>query len=76
LRLLDAEQYDHLIALDDALVELHNVDPRAPRVVELPFFADLSNKKSATVLGVSSRTIKREWQFARVWLYDHLCESA
>ena len=74
-RLFAAEQYDHLIALDTALVELHGVDPRAARVVELRFFADLSNEEAATVLGVSPRTIKREWQFARIWLYDRLCEE-
>jgi RNA polymerase sigma-70 factor, ECF subfamily len=75
-RLFAEEQYDQLIALDSALMELQGVDPRAARVVELRFFADLSNEEAATVLGVSPRTIKREWQFARVWLYDRLCESA
>jgi RNA polymerase sigma factor (TIGR02999 family) len=74
-RLFAAEQYDHLIALDTALEQLQSVDPRAARVVELRFFADLSNEEAATVLGISPRTVKREWQFARIWLYDRLCES-
>jgi RNA polymerase sigma-70 factor, ECF subfamily len=75
-RLFAEEQYDQLVALDGALADLEGVDLRAARVVELRFFADLSNEEAAAVLGVSPRTVKREWQFARVWLYDRLSQQA
>ena len=74
-RPFDPDQYDQTIALDSALVALEGVDPRAARVVELRFFADLSTEEAANVLGVSTRTVKRDWEFARVWLFDNLCEQ-
>jgi RNA polymerase sigma factor (TIGR02999 family) len=67
------EQTDSdLVALDEALQRLAALDPRAARVVELRFFGGLSVEETAEVLGVSPRTIKREWRTARAWLHREL----
>lgn len=57
---------DELIALDQALEHL---DPRQRQVVEFRFFAGMEEKEIADVLGVSDRTVRREWVKARAWLY-------
>jgi RNA polymerase sigma factor (TIGR02999 family) len=57
-----------LVALDDALNLLANLDPQASRMVELRFFGGLSIEETAVVLGVSPATVKREWATARAWL--------
>ncbi len=61
-----------LVALDEALAELASFDERKSRIVELRFFAGLSAAETAEVLGVSERTIHREWEFARAWLFRQL----
>jgi RNA polymerase sigma factor (TIGR02999 family) len=61
-----------LVALDDALKELSEMDPQQSRVVELKFFAGLSNEDAAEVLKVSPSTVKRDWVTARAWLYREL----
>jgi RNA polymerase sigma factor (TIGR02999 family) len=58
-----------LIALDAALQRLEAVDPRLGRVVELRFFAGLSTEEAAEVLGVSPRTVVRDWRKARAFLF-------
>lgn len=58
-----------LIALDDALGRLEALDARQARIVDLRFFGGLELSEIATILGVSERTIKREWQKARAFLY-------
>ncbi|MGH7131460.1 MAG: ECF-type sigma factor [Phycisphaerales bacterium] len=63
----DAEP-ERLVSLDAAIVRLEQVDARAAEVVRLRFFAGLSSEQVAEVLGVASRTIKRDWEFARAWL--------
>jgi RNA polymerase sigma factor (TIGR02999 family) len=57
-----------LIALDDALSALADVDPRKCQVVELRFFAGLSVDETAEVLKVSPDTVMRDWKMAKVWL--------
>jgi RNA polymerase sigma factor (TIGR02999 family) len=57
-----------LIALDDALQDLVTFDPRQSRIVEMRFFGGLTNEEIGEVLGVSARTIKREWRLAKAWL--------
>lgn len=57
-----------LLALDDALVQLAEHDPRKARVVELRFFAGLSMAEVAEILGVSTRTAEGDWYMARAWL--------
>ncbi len=60
------------IALDEALKSLTEIDPRKSQVVELRFFGGLSAKETAEVLKVSQRTVEREWNAARTWLYREL----
>ena len=54
--------------LDDALSRLAALDARQGQIVELRFFGGLSVEETAAVVGVSERTIKREWQMSRAWL--------
>ncbi|MGA2534957.1 MAG: sigma-70 family RNA polymerase sigma factor [Terracidiphilus sp.] len=61
-------QADELLAVDDSLNALAKIDPRQARVVELRFFGGLSVEEAADVLGVSPKTIKREWSVAKAWL--------
>ena len=61
-----------LVALDDTLQSLAAFDDRGARVVELRFFGGLSVEESAEVLGVSPRTVKRDWTAARAWLLGEL----
>lgn len=65
-----------LIALDDALNCLAKTDPREAKVVELRFFGGLSEAETAHVLGVSDRTVRREWDHARAWLLRELKRGA
>jgi len=67
----DAREVD-LIALDTALDELADLDPRQGRVVELRFFGGLGTAEIADVLDVSRATVDRDWRFARTWLYRRL----
>src|SRR5262249_6553944 len=57
-----------LEALDEALERLAAIDPQQGRVVELRFFSGLSVEETAEVLGVSPRTVKRDWNVAKAWL--------
>jgi len=61
-----------LLALDEAIQRLEQQDPSAAEVVRLRFFAGLSVEDTAQALDLSERTVKREWAFARAWLYDAL----
>nr|MBA3272706.1 sigma-70 family RNA polymerase sigma factor [Chthoniobacterales bacterium] len=57
-----------VIALDDALQELDKLNPQHSRIVELRFFGGLKIEEVGEVLGVSERTVQREWRMARAWL--------
>ena len=58
----------YVIALDDALTRLAEVDSRKSEVVELRFFGGLSVEETAQVLNVSRDTVLRDWKMARLWL--------
>ena len=60
------------VSLDDGLKSLAELDPRKSRIVELRFFGGLSVEEIAEVLGVSPRTVMREWNLARAWLFREL----
>lgn len=60
------------LALDEALERLAKRDPRQARIVELRYFGGLSEQEAAEVLGISTRTVKRDWNVARAWLYQEL----
>jgi RNA polymerase sigma factor (TIGR02999 family) len=61
-----------LLDLDRALERLAALDERLSRLVEMRFFAGLSVEETAELTGVSPRTVKRDWQKARAFLYDEL----
>jgi RNA polymerase sigma factor (TIGR02999 family) len=61
-----------LEALDEALKDLERFAPRQHRIVELRFFAGLTNEEIAELLGVAPITIKREWRLAKAWLFRQL----
>ena len=61
-----------LIALDEALEKLAEIDPRRSRVVELRFFGGLSVEETAGVLQVSPDTVVRDWRVAKAWLFRYL----
>jgi RNA polymerase sigma factor (TIGR02999 family) len=60
------------IALDEALSALEAHDPRLAQIVMLRYFAGLTVEKTAEVVGLSSRQVKREWNLARAWLYEKM----
>lgn len=67
---LDEADSEDVLAFDQALVRLEAEDAQAAQVVRLRFFAGLSIDATADALGVSARTVDREWRFARAWLTD------
>jgi RNA polymerase sigma-70 factor, ECF subfamily len=66
---LSEKQDAEIVAIDEALVQLAAVDARKSQVVELRFFGGLSVEEIAEVLKVSPETVKRDWRFAKAWLY-------
>jgi RNA polymerase sigma factor (TIGR02999 family) len=68
----DGAAADDLLALDEALDALAAEDPRKARLVELRYFAGLSVEEAAAALGISEATAKRDWVYARSWLFGRL----
>ncbi|MCR5876764.1 sigma-70 family RNA polymerase sigma factor [Phenylobacterium sp. J426] len=66
------ESDDRLVELDEALTRLGRLNPRLAQVVELRFFAGYSDEQTAALLGVTDRTVRRDWVKARAWLYREL----
>lgn len=64
-----------ILALDDALARLSELDPDKGHVVELRFFAGCTIEQAAEILGVSTATVERHWRFARAWLRTELGEG-
>ena len=65
-------QSAELLALEDALVRLEQMDERKAKVIELRFFGGLSVEEAAEVLKISPQTVMRDWRMARVWLAREL----
>jgi RNA polymerase sigma-70 factor, ECF subfamily len=63
-----SKEVAEVIALDQALTQLAEMDPRKSQIVEMKFFGGLTNEEVAEVLKVTSRTVEREWRKARAWL--------
>ena len=61
-----------IVALDDALNTLSEIDPRQSRVVELRFFAGLSLEEISEVMGIATATVQRDWTAARAWLHREI----
>lgn len=68
------ERAEILVAMDEALDRLRHLDERATRVVECRFFAGMTEEETAEVLGVTDRTVRRDWVKAQAWLYQTLRE--
>jgi RNA polymerase sigma factor (TIGR02999 family) len=67
-----SQQDDDVLAIDEALTALEAVDARASKVVEMRFFAGLTEAEAAQTLGIPVAAIERDWSFARAWLHDRL----
>jgi RNA polymerase sigma factor (TIGR02999 family) len=65
-----ADSDDKVLMVDEALEELAREEPVVAEVVKLHYFVGLSHEEAAEVLGVSDRTVKRHWSYAKAWLYD------
>ena len=61
-----------ILAVDEVLTRLAEFDPRQAKVLEMHFFAGLTFEEIAVELGISARTIKRDWTMARAWLHQQL----
>jgi RNA polymerase sigma factor (TIGR02999 family) len=61
-----------LLALDEALTALAEIDPRGARIIELRFFSGLTLEETAEVVGISPGTVKRDWSAARAWLFREM----
>ena len=75
LDLAAEDQIPEILALDEALQRLEGVSPEVAAVVRLRFYAGLSVEETAQALGVSPRTVKREWTYARAVLYRELADN-
>lgn len=71
-----ADRAHELVLLDGALTELEALSERPARIVELRFFGGLSVEETASAMDISERTVKREWQKARAFLFDALRREA
>jgi RNA polymerase sigma factor (TIGR02999 family) len=69
---LSVSRASEWVALDDALRELAELDPRRSRVVEMRYFGGMSVEETATALSLSVDTVMRDWKAAKAWLYVHL----
>jgi RNA polymerase sigma factor (TIGR02999 family) len=69
---ISEDKCEELIAVDEALTHLAERDPRLSRIVEMRFFAGLTEEEIAEALGISARTVKRDWRVAKAWLYGEL----
>jgi RNA polymerase sigma-70 factor, ECF subfamily len=72
LQISSKEKSIDLVALDEALTRLAEFDERQARIVELRYFSGLDNDETATVLGVSNATVRRDWNFAKAWLRQEI----
>lgn len=70
--LISPGQTTEILDLNEALEQLATHDPRKAEVVELKYFGGLSYEEIAEVLKISSITVRRDWEFARAWLYAEL----
>lgn len=66
------ERAEAIVVLNDVLDRLEQLDPQQSQVVEMRFFGGLNNREVAEGLGISERTVSRDWESARLWLYREL----
>jgi RNA polymerase sigma factor (TIGR02999 family) len=65
---IPAERDREIVAVDDALIELAQIDPRKARVIELRFFVGLSVEETGALLGISPQSVLRDWRLAKSWM--------
>ena len=65
-----------ILALDEALTELAKLEPQTVELVKLRYFAGLTNKQAAELLGISPRKADAIWAYARVWLHDYMTSDS
>jgi RNA polymerase sigma factor (sigma-70 family) len=73
--LASRDSIENFLSVDDAVRRLGEQDPRMAEVVKLRFYAGLSEKETARALGVTDRTVRRDWTMARAWLQRRLKEA-
>ena len=69
---VSVQHCEEWIAVDDALTRLASRDPKLSQIVEMRFFAGLTEEEIGEALGISARTVKREWRVAKAWLHGEL----
>jgi RNA polymerase sigma factor (TIGR02999 family) len=70
----ETDRLEEVVTLNEQLSRLQEIDPRQFRIVELRYFGGLSVEEVAEVMGISEKTVKRDWSMARAWLYGQLKE--
>ena len=70
-----SKEVAEVVALDEALKRLEELDQRKSQIVEMKFFGGLTTEEVAEVLKVTSRTVEREWRKARAWLHRAISEG-
>ena len=65
---------EEILAVDESLARLEKLDARQARIVELRYFTGLTTDEAAEAIGISAKTVTREWNVARTWLYTDLKE--
>jgi RNA polymerase sigma-70 factor, ECF subfamily len=66
------DRSEQLLALDAALDRLAQLNARQSKIVELRFFGGMNEQETGAVLGISSRTVKRDWRVAKAWIFDQI----
>jgi RNA polymerase sigma factor (TIGR02999 family) len=72
---LSQAEAEELVALDEALTRLERINPRGSEVVQHRFFGGLSFEETAALLGVSAKTVQRDWRAARAWLRKEVAKD-
>jgi len=70
----DTDRTEEILAVEEVLDRLVEIDPQQARIVELRYFGSLSVEETAEVIGISARTVKRDWAMARAWLRTQLAD--
>ena len=73
--LAEEQDPDQILALDEAIRRLESEEPQAAQVLKLRFFTGLSVAETAELMSLSERTVKREWQYARAWMFRALGDA-
>ena len=71
-RAAGADQTEEILAVDEILSRLADLDPQQARIIELRYFGGLSVEETAATMAISPRTVKRDWAMAKAWLKTHL----